>query len=141
MVDPREEIHQDEKRDEAVHLMLNYGASVNARADEMVTPLHLESSCARIGTMKTLLENGADPHATDQFSWTSLHFAIASGSQEAVDLLIPYNIDRKTLVRVWIRGDGDDMKLKNAEDLVELVNQDPRRGRIHLERDPKALRY
>lgn len=141
LVDPRKEIHQDEKREEAVRLMLNYGASVNARADEMVTPLHLASSCARIGTMKTLLRNGADPHATDQFSWTSLHFAIASGSQEAIDLLIPYNIDRKTLARVWFRGDGLHMKLKNAEDLVELANQDPRGRRIHLERDPKAPRY
>ena len=109
----------------------------------MVTPLHLASSCARIGAMKTLLENGADLLATDQFSWTSLHFAIAGGSQEAIELLIQYNnINRKTLVRLWIRGDDDDeMKLKIAEDLVELVNQDPRRERIRLERNPEAPRY
>lgn len=135
LIDPREEIHRTAKCEEAVRLMLRYGASVNARGKENITALHLAASCARIGAMNALIEYGADPHAIDTWSWTALHFAVVSGSQKAVDLLIPYDINREGSVSVRILGDH--IETMDIEDLVVIIGRGGAfRENLRLKKDP-----
>lgn len=130
--DPRKEFLHPENSTEAVHLMLRYGASANARGKENVTPLHIASEFARLGAMKALLAHGADPHAVDDYGWTSLHYAVVSGSQAAVDL-IPPDIDRKTAALVTVMGAHTDRL--DVFDLIRVVNEGVGGRRLRLDRD------
>lgn len=55
---------------------------------ELPPPLFL-SSYAQIAVM--LLENGADPDATDHFESTPLHRAAAKGNLKMIQILLRYN--------------------------------------------------
>jgi ankyrin repeat protein len=123
MYDPRLtcEVGREKRSDEAVRLLLRYGASVNARGKENITPLHLASQSGNLDRMKTLIKHGADPHAVDDYGWTPLHFAVLSRSQDALDLIITHDVNPEDSALVAIIGSHKE--LKNVLDLIEIVNR------------------
>ncbi|KAF7585214.1 hypothetical protein BBP40_011667 [Aspergillus hancockii] len=121
MKDPRESIHYPEKVDDAIRFLLQYGASVDVRAMENVTPLHLASESGIPSRIKILLQQGADAQAVDDWGWTPMHYAIISGSQEAVGLLIPYGADLKNQVPVKMMGEHREQM--DVTDLLRVINR------------------
>ncbi|KAF7182461.1 hypothetical protein CNMCM7691_002031 [Aspergillus felis] len=121
MKDPRESIYCPEKVDDAIRLLLQYGASVDVRAMENVTPLHLASQSGNPSRIKILLQHGADSQVVDDWGWIPLHFAIISASQEAVNLLVPYGADLKKQVPVKMMGEHREQM--DATDLLRVVNK------------------
>uniref|UniRef100_A0A8D2PFT1 Proteasome 26S subunit, non-ATPase 10 n=1 Tax=Zosterops lateralis melanops TaxID=1220523 RepID=A0A8D2PFT1_ZOSLA len=71
-------------RDEIVKALIAKGAHVNAVNQNGCTPLHYA-----IAIM--LLENGANPDATDHFESTPLHRAAAKGNLKMVQILVQHN--------------------------------------------------
>ncbi|PKX99644.1 ankyrin repeat domain-containing protein [Aspergillus novofumigatus IBT 16806] len=136
MKDPRESTYYPEKVDDAIRLLLQYGASVDVRAMENVTPLHLASKSGKPSRIKILLQHGADAQAVDDWGWTPLHYAIISASQEAVDLLIPYGADLKKKVPVKMMGEHRERM--DTADLLRVVNKGAFRDwerKLQLEND------
>jgi ankyrin repeat protein len=134
--DPRESIYYPEKVDDAIRLLLQYGASVDVRAMENVTALHLASESGNASRIKILLQHGADAQAVDDWGWTPLHYAITSASQGAVNLLIPHGANLKKQVPVKMMGDHREQM--DATDLLRVINRGPfgRRGsNLRLEDD------
>jgi len=87
MRDPREEVYCKGYEEETVRLLLVYGALVNARGKENITPLHLASQSRDIGRVRALIEHGADPLAVDDFGWTPLHFAVLGRWKDGIKLM------------------------------------------------------
>jgi ankyrin repeat protein len=134
MKDPRESINYPEKVDDAIRLLIQYGASVDVRAMENVTPLHLASMSGKPSRIKILLQHGADAQAVDDWGWTPLHYAIISASQEAVNLLIPYGADLKKQVPVKMMGEHREQM--DAAALLRVVNQgEPKLRLLRREND------
>jgi ankyrin repeat protein len=138
MKDPRENIYYREKADDAIRLLLRYGASVDVRAMESVTPLHLASESGKPSRIKILLQHGAAAQAVDDWGWTPLHYAITSASQEAVDLLIPYGVDLTEQVPVKMMGEHQEQM--DANYLLRVINEGAFTCRItlRLEDDEKT---
>lgn len=69
---------------EVVHLLLFYGAEVNAVNDKRHTPLHetCEEGCTDIARL--LLEHGADPNAMSKAGTTALRQACMKGHVELI---------------------------------------------------------
>ena len=73
-------------------LLLERGASVNARANGGYTPLHIAAGLGRNEHITLLLKNGADVRAMDARG-EPLHAAVAQGHARAVGLLLQARAD------------------------------------------------
>ena len=84
-----------------VKLLLAHGAdvntkvnaAVNGKAGEGMTPLIVAARSNQIGTVKLLLEDGADPQATDPDGDTALIYASSAGSIPLLQLLTQYGLN------------------------------------------------
>ena len=76
---------------EGVHMLLEAGASVNARDHSKATAMHLGAEGGmeeHRELVRALIGRGADLEAADQFGWTPLHAAASRGHAEMVSLLL-----------------------------------------------------
>jgi ankyrin repeat protein len=75
-----------------VHLLIERGASVNAYDKNHQTPLHRVSSCddPDVGSLRLLLENGADVDVEDDEGLTAYQIASANGHDEIAQLLLDH---------------------------------------------------
>ncbi|KAL4790496.1 hypothetical protein BDV19DRAFT_372146 [Aspergillus venezuelensis] len=118
--DTREDAYYPEQTEEAIKLLLRYGASVNVRGKENVTPLHLASQSGKPSRIEILLRHGANAQAVDDWKWTPLHFAIVSAKQRAINLLAPYGVDKEKQVPVKM---GEHREQMTLAELLRVVNQ------------------
>ncbi|MCF6808536.1 ankyrin repeat domain-containing protein [Thiotrichales bacterium 19S9-12] len=82
----------------AVKIAIKYGANVNHKGQNDITPLHLASVLGYKEVVRYLLDKNADPNVHNQIdSDTPLHTAAYHGHTEIIDLLInnktPANLD------------------------------------------------
>ncbi|CAN0539526.1 unnamed protein product, partial [Ectocarpus sp. 8 AP-2014] len=81
---------------DAVRVLLEAGADVNAKiTGDCFTPLHLavDTRIASMGTMRALLEGGANVDVRDEYEQTPLHIACERSSVAAVELLLRWGAD------------------------------------------------
>jgi ankyrin repeat protein len=87
--------------DTTVHLLIERGASVNAYDKNHQTPLHRVSSCddPDVGSLRLLLENGADVDVEDDKGLTAFQIASAKGWRHREDRTVatrppcPYRVE------------------------------------------------
>ena len=71
--------------------LIDHGAIVDATlVSNLNTPLHLAATSGKPSLCKVLLENGADPSASNSFGNTPLHSAVHSRSLDVVRLLLEH---------------------------------------------------
>lgn len=80
---------------EALVLLLEHGAEVDAKAANGMTPLHIASWKGDQEFVLSLLEHGADANAEDSFGYTPLRAAITEGHTNIVTLLEMYEQKNK----------------------------------------------
>ena len=80
-------------RTETITMLLEKGADIHARNEDLSTPLHPAALLGHTEAAELLLENGIDINARDYKGETSLHFAAFLGQSETVDLLIQNGAD------------------------------------------------
>ncbi|CAN0439900.1 unnamed protein product, partial [Ectocarpus sp. 12 AP-2014] len=83
---------------DAVRVLLAAGADVNAKTTSgCFTPLHLavETRIASMGTMRALLEGGANVDVRIEYEKPPLHIACERSSVAAVELLLRWGADEK----------------------------------------------
>jgi ankyrin repeat protein len=82
-------------RHEAVALLLERGAEVDARGTGWMTgtALHSAASGGHTEAMRRLLEAGADPDARQSHGFVALHAAAQNGRVDDVELLLAYGAD------------------------------------------------
>jgi ankyrin repeat protein len=80
---------------DAVRLLLNLGADVNARSTNPMenTPLHAAAAGRDTESAKILLEHGANANALQHGGWTALHAAAQNGDVEMARALIAKGAD------------------------------------------------
>lgn len=81
---------------ELARWLVEQGADVNAAAQNAnnVAPVHAAAAVCDHGTMRLLLERGADVHARQQLDYTALHGAASRGDIEMAKLLLAHGADR-----------------------------------------------
>ncbi len=89
--------------EEAVKLLLRYGANVNAVDGKYRTPLHHASQWAHLSVMKLLLDAGASVFSRGCNGCTPLSFVLKGGSLEALDILLNRKSDTQVQDR-WGRS-------------------------------------
>jgi len=77
-----------ENNPERVKLLLEFGADVNTRREDGVTPLGTAYETRNFGLMKFLLANGANPNTDDKTGKPLLLAAASEGRTPVVELLI-----------------------------------------------------
>ncbi|ALA62383.1 ankyrin repeat family protein [Turkeypox virus] len=88
----------DTKDQDIILQVLNCGADINAKNRSGNTALYIAVSNSRIDTVKTLLENGADPNIkNDIYNNTPLHLSMMLNKIEITELLLLYNADINAL--------------------------------------------
>ncbi len=78
---------------QAVRLLLNHGAEMNARNGSGVTPLYVACECGHTELVEALLERGTDVNARDNFGATPLHLAGKTGNRNMIKLLLDHGAD------------------------------------------------
>ena len=80
---------------ETVQFFIRFGAYVNTRDENHLTPLHRASSVSdNAETVRLLIKHNADVHAQDQGNKTPLHLASSSSrNDETVQVLIEHGAD------------------------------------------------
>ncbi len=81
------------KRIEAMGLLLEAGADINAADTTGMTPLHVAAMLGRKGEATWLLERGARPDTKDKFGDTPIHTAAIFGQGHLVKLLLSKGAD------------------------------------------------
>jgi ankyrin repeat protein len=110
---------------ESVRLLINRGASVNAKDGIQCTPLHLAATAGNIDAVRELLESGAATNVVDQSQRTPLYMAASLGHADAVELLLKYGADPK------ITGEGGSLPAQAARaeghpEVARLIEQHTR---------------
>jgi ankyrin repeat protein len=82
-------------KQEAVRLLLNKGAKVDARSANAIenTPLHAAAAGRAAGVATLLLDHGASVNARQQGGWTALHAAARNGDIEFARILVEAGAD------------------------------------------------
>ena len=73
-----------EKRDLA-ELLINRGANVSTRDNELKTPLHYASMYGHTAVAQLLIEKGADVLAETKYGWTPLLYATQAGNKNMME--------------------------------------------------------
>ncbi len=73
---------------QAVKLLLENEANVNAKNKTSLTPLHMASVQGHLDTVKLLLDYGADVNIQDHFGLTPLHMASQYGHVDVMEYLL-----------------------------------------------------
>ncbi|XP_014203563.1 uncharacterized protein LOC106635888 [Copidosoma floridanum] len=73
-----------------MQLLIEYGADVNARDDNLETALHLAVYYERVDEVKLLLENHADPNIELLFGETILGIVVLKNVENILELLLEY---------------------------------------------------
>ena len=78
----------------AMRELLAAGASVQARNDRGLTPLHIAAAGGDVAVVEALLQHGAEVNATSNIGTTPLYNATQFGGKEAVvELLLRHGAD------------------------------------------------
>lgn len=95
---------------DAVRLLLNKGALVNARSTNPMEnmPLHAAAASRHIEVVKLLIEHGAPVNARQHGGWAPLHAAALNGDLETAKALIAAGAD------VNVRAENNQMPLDLA---------------------------
>ena len=82
---------------ESARLLIEYGAAVDAVADNpmAVMPLHSAASARNLEAARLLLEHGAPVNARQQGGWVPIHAAAQNGDRAMVELLLKHHADPK----------------------------------------------
>jgi cytohesin len=78
----------DQQNIDALAVMIELGADINARADKNITPLHWAIRNNQYDKIKWLMDAGADLNAQTTAGWTPLHYAVHHGNVNIVSELI-----------------------------------------------------
>lgn len=105
---------------EAVKLLLENGADVNARNNVDDTPLMLAAQMGAVDTVRLLLEKGADARLTNEYGYTALMCAAASE-----------NDDPALIKSILAKGAEINVKAKDNETALTLAG---RKGRTEIVR-------
>ncbi|CAN0015467.1 unnamed protein product [Ectocarpus sp. 12 AP-2014] len=117
---------------DAVRVLLEAGADVNAEGEDCVTPLHVavDRRIASTGTIHALLEGGANINVRDELEETPLHKACKCSSVAGVELLLRWGADEKLTDHC---GDtpadivGESSSNATVDEEIEVDNQRIRR--------------
>jgi ankyrin repeat protein len=74
-------------------LLLEYGADVNARRNDLFTPLHVAARYGRVELARMLLEHGANVAAEDEDGKTASEYASEMGRKEITKLLLEHRAE------------------------------------------------
>jgi hypothetical protein len=77
----------------AVEQALDIGEPVNAKSEELWTPLHFAAVSGSPDVVELLLERGADINAMDDYLATPLHVAVVQGKTPVVQVLVDHGAD------------------------------------------------
>ncbi|MEX0672164.1 MAG: ankyrin repeat domain-containing protein [Candidatus Babeliales bacterium] len=75
---------------EIAQILLDAGASLEARTNDQCTPLHKAAKDGNIPLLEFLLKAGAAVTAVEQFGYTALHWAAIYGHKECTRILAAY---------------------------------------------------
>jgi ankyrin repeat protein len=76
-----------------VRLLLEYGADVNARRNDLFTPLHVAARYGRVELACILLDHGANVAAEDEDGKTASEYASEMGRKEITKLLLGHRAE------------------------------------------------
>ncbi len=78
---------------EAVEVLLEQGADINAQDKHGWTPLHHAAWNNAAATAEVLLKQGADIHATNKNGWTPLHWGALNNAADTAEVLLKNGAD------------------------------------------------
>ncbi|MCP4343945.1 MAG: hypothetical protein GY795_00270 [Desulfobacterales bacterium] len=78
----------DSNHKELVELLLKNGATVNARSQSGLTPLHLAVRRGNMEAASFFISKGAMVNAVTDTDWTPLHYAASGGHDEIIKILL-----------------------------------------------------
>lgn len=97
-------------RRDVVEFLLANGASVQARDDGGLLPIHNASSFGHADVVRLLLEAGANPNTLDNWNYSALHEAASKGKCDVCIALLQH---------------GADPNIRNSENKTPLDIADP----------------
>ena len=84
-----------------INILLDHGATIEARDNHGWTPLHDAASNGHQATAAFLLERGANIEARDNNGSTPLFYAISEGNPDAAKLLLQRGAQITPAIRLW----------------------------------------
>jgi cytohesin len=76
--------------------LLSKKLDIEQRTHKGHTPLHIASALGHVGTLKALLDAGADPFAKSPEGATARYIALAEGKKESVSALDEWRVDGRS---------------------------------------------